>query len=39
MSPNPAQWVEWRDGLLRRGKIIEKNGACRMGSALDVWRL
>ena len=37
MSPNPAQWVEWRDGLLRRGRVIEKDGACRMGEALDVW--
>lgn len=38
MSPNPAQWVEWSGGLLRRGRVIEKGGECRMGEALDVWR-
>jgi len=24
---------------LRRGRVIEKDGTCRMGEALDVWRL
>ena len=39
VNPSAAHWVEWSGGLLRRGKVIEKNGGCRMGEALDVWRL
>lgn len=39
VSPNAAHWVEWQGGLLRRGRVIEKDGTCRMGEALDVWRL
>lgn len=39
VNPSAAHWVEWHGGLLRRGKVIEKNGSCRMGEALDVWRL
>jgi hypothetical protein len=39
VSPNAAHWVEWQGGLLRRGRVIEKDGICRMGEALDVWRL
>ena len=38
VSPNRAHWVEWRGGLLRRGRVIEKKGTCRMGDALEVWR-
>jgi len=39
VSPNPAHWVEWRGGLLRRGRVVEKDGECRMGDALEVWSL
>lgn len=39
VSPNAAHWVEWREGLLRRGRVIEKDGSCRMDGARDVWRI
>lgn len=38
VSPNSAHWVEWRGGLLRRGKVVEKDGACRLGEAIEAWR-
>ena len=39
VSPNPAHWVEWSDGLLRRGKVDESGGAYRIGKVLGAWRL
>lgn len=39
VSPNPAHWVEWSDGWLRRGKVDESDGECRMGKVLEVWKL
>lgn len=38
-SPNPAHWVEWNQGWLRRGRVDESAGSCRMGEVLEVWRL
>lgn len=38
VSPNSAHWVEWAGDLLRRGKVTEKDGVCRMGETREVWR-
>ena len=38
-SPNRAHWAELSEGLLRRGKVNEKGGECRVGKVLDVLRL
>jgi predicted phosphodiesterase len=38
MNPSRAQWVEWKDGWLTRGEIVESPDLCRIGRTLDVWR-
>ncbi len=38
-SPGRAYWVEWNEGLLSWGKIMESPHACTMAPALDVWRV
>ncbi|MEX1116594.1 MAG: hypothetical protein WEB53_15220 [Akkermansiaceae bacterium] len=37
-SPGRAHWVEWSEGVLRRGVIEESPENCRMGKISDVWR-
>ncbi len=39
VAPGRAQWVEWNDGWLSRGRIDRKNGIYRKGETLDVWRI
>jgi len=39
LNPGPAHFIEWNDGYLTRGVIVEKPGACTKGKILDVWRL
>jgi predicted phosphodiesterase len=39
LNPGKAHWVEWHNGWLRRGSVIESTDAFRMGEAIDVWRL
>lgn len=35
--PGRAHWVEWNEGWLRRGPVIESPESFRMGAAIDVW--
>lgn len=39
MDPGRAQWVEWQNGRLSRGHIIEGPQACKLGDTLDLWRV
>ena len=39
LPPSRAHWVEWGDGLLSRGVIVERPGGYRKGEVLDVWRV
>lgn len=39
VNPGRADYVEWQDGWLKRGRIIEEPAACRLGATLDSWRL
>lgn len=39
MNPGRAHWVEWNDGWLARGEIVESPESCRIGRTLDVWRI
>jgi predicted phosphodiesterase len=38
VNPGHAHWVEWHDGRLRRGVIVETPARCSPGEVLDVWR-
>lgn len=38
VSPGKAHWVEWCDGWLRRGTVVESAEGFRMGGAIDTWR-
>jgi predicted phosphodiesterase len=38
MNPGRAQWVEWKDGWLTRGEIVETPDRCSIGETLGVWR-
>lgn len=37
-NPGRADWVEWNDGWLKRGKIDETPESCSIGQTLGVWR-
>lgn len=37
-NPGRAQWVQWNDGWLSRGSIVESPELCHMGRPLDAWR-
>lgn len=39
MAPGRAHWVEWNQGWLSRGQVVETSEICRKGEALEVWRL
>ncbi|MEN9535995.1 MAG: hypothetical protein RIR37_1268, partial [Verrucomicrobiota bacterium] len=39
MEPGRAQWVEWSQGQLSRGHIIEDSQNCQRGEAIDLWRI
>jgi predicted phosphodiesterase len=39
LNPGPADWLEWNDGWLRRGRIEESGGSIRPGRVLDAWRI
>ena len=39
LNPGPAHFIEWNDGCLTRGVIVEKPDACTKGKILDVWRV
>lgn len=38
-APARAQWVEWENGWLRRGRVVSRDGLYQKGPVLDVWRL
>lgn len=39
MAPACAHWVEWGQGLLSRGRVVETSGNCQKGKPLEVWRI
>jgi predicted phosphodiesterase len=39
MEPGRAQWAEWNQGCLRRGKIIEGPQLYQLGNTLDFWHI
>ena len=39
MAPGRAQWVEWHQGQLCHGKIIEGRLECTLGPTLNRWRI
>lgn len=39
VAPARAEWVEWNDGWLQRGRVVLEDGIYRKGPILDVWRL
>lgn len=39
VSPHRAMWASYAGGLMRVGKVTEKNGAFDRGDASEVWRI
>lgn len=38
LPPGHAHWVEWHNGWLRRGPVIQSPDAFHIGTASDTWR-
>jgi len=38
VSPGKAHWVQWRDGWLECGQVMESPDEFRMGASLRTWR-
>jgi len=38
VAPHHARWVEWREGMLSSGRIVEERGGFRRDAAEVLWR-